>query len=126
MKTADGKTGKKVKANLPALQADRTRSAITVDYERYAHFLDDSDLTEEQKREFLQTLWSIVCEFVALGFEVHPAQQAQKACGKTQETEPELTATARDEVHLDEKSLVREFVDRAGLETDRVEEGVDG
>ena len=126
MKTADGKTGKEAKAELPALRADRARSIITVDYERYAPLLDDPDLTEEQKREFLQTLWSIVCEFVALGFEVHPAQQAQKACGKAQECGPEPTSTGRDGVYLDQKSLVREFVDSADLEADRVEEGVDG
>ena len=60
--------------------------AITVDYDLYARYLEDADLTEEQKREFLQALWTIICEFVALGFGVHPLQQAQSPCGKQPES----------------------------------------
>lgn len=41
--------------------------------------LDDSDLTEEQKRRVLEDLWSIIVNFVELGFQVHPVQEV---CGK--------------------------------------------
>ncbi len=63
---------------------------LTLDYERYAPYLDDADLSEEQKREYLQALWSVVCSFVALGFGVHPVTHAGAAlgssCGKIPET----------------------------------------
>ena len=52
---------------------------LTVDWEAYAAMLDESDWTEDQKRELVETLWSIVVAFVDLGFGVHPAQQA---CGE--------------------------------------------
>ena len=59
---------------------------ILVDYERYAHLLDDEDLTEDQKQEFLQTLWSIIVEFVSLGFNVHPLQQVSSGLDKNQKS----------------------------------------
>lgn len=58
---------------------------ITVDVERYQSFLDDTDLTEPQKAEFLQALWQIITNFVELGFGVHPLQEV---CGKDAQTSP--------------------------------------
>jgi hypothetical protein len=55
---------------------------LTLDVEYYQKYLDDSDLTEAQKTELLETLWAIICEFVMMGFNVHPVQQAQQSSGK--------------------------------------------
>lgn len=55
-----------------------TKPTLTVDVEYYQRYLDDSDLTDAQKQELLETLWSIVSEFVMMGFDVHPVQQAQQ------------------------------------------------
>ena len=52
---------------------------FTLDYEAYAPYLEDSNMSEAQKREFLETLWSIIVSFVDLGFGAHPIQQA---CGE--------------------------------------------
>tara|TARA_R110002126_G_scaffold239459_11_gene382798 strand:- start:715 stop:1062 length:348 start_codon:yes stop_codon:yes gene_type:complete len=49
--------------------------ALSIDYNLYEHYLESSDLTETQKRDFLEALWSIIVNFVDLGFEVHPLQQ---------------------------------------------------
>lgn len=54
------------------------RPTLTVDWDTYGKMLEDSDLTEEQKREFIETLWSIVVNFVDLGFGIHPLQQASE------------------------------------------------
>ena len=72
---------------------DKPKPTITFDYDLYARYLEDADLTENQKREFLEALWSIICEFVALGFNVHPLQQAQEPCGKLTKTTGFLTAS---------------------------------
>ena len=69
---------------LPLSLAPNAHPVLTVDYERYAHLLDDPELSEEQKRELLQALWEIICTFVSIGFGVHPAQQAQNTCGQLQ------------------------------------------
>jgi hypothetical protein len=48
--------------------------ALTIDWNLYAQHLKNSDLTDDEKREFIQTLWDIVVSFVDLGFGVHPVQ----------------------------------------------------
>lgn len=59
----------------------KPRPALTLDVALYEQYLAECDLTEEEKHEFLQTLWKIVCEFVMLGFGVHPLQQVGNDCG---------------------------------------------
>lgn len=60
------------------------RPRLTVDAARYQAYLDGSDMTPEQKQEFIRALWSVILAFVDLGFGVHPVQQA---CGQIPETE---------------------------------------
>jgi hypothetical protein len=43
-----------------------TTPTLTLDVDLYQHYLDNSDLTDAQKQELLETLWSIVCEFVQM------------------------------------------------------------
>jgi hypothetical protein len=59
-----------------------TPPTLTLDVDLYQHYLDNSDLTDAQKQELLETLWQIICEFVLMGFHVHPVQQAQQSSGK--------------------------------------------
>ena len=89
------------------------RPVITVDYEKYAHFLEDADLSEDQKREFLQTLWNIIVGFIDLGFGVHPAQQAQNPCGQLAENLPLSALTAPDKVKCPDSMLVENFEEAA-------------
>ncbi len=49
---------------------------INIDYACYKYYLENSELSDAQKREFLDTLWSIIVGFVDLGFGVHPLQQS--------------------------------------------------
>lgn len=75
------------KGKLPLRSAfiDVARPRVSVDVEKYKAFLDGSDMTESQKEEFLQALWSIVVTFAELGFGVHPLQQV---CDDDSESEP--------------------------------------
>lgn len=52
---------------------------LTFEIERYQAMLDGSDMTEAEKRDLLEALWSIVVGFVDLGFRVHPIQQVPDA-----------------------------------------------
>ncbi len=66
---------------------------LTIDCERYDQYLDDSDLTDAEKRQFLETLWSIIVSFVDLGFGVHPVQQAcANSCEQSAEIRAFITA----------------------------------
>lgn len=60
-----------------------TPRTLTLDVAKYQDFLDGENLSTQEKRDFIESLWQIVCEFVMLGFEVHPLQQAQKDGEKT-------------------------------------------
>lgn len=115
-------TNKTKEYSLNELQADKPH--ITVDYEKYAHFLDTADLTEDQKREFIQTLWNIIVEFVSMGFGVHPVQQAQDACGQNGESPGIPAIPASDQVLLKTDILSKNFSHAADLETDAAAEGV--
>ncbi|MEO0696952.1 MAG: hypothetical protein AAFY84_12725 [Pseudomonadota bacterium] len=68
-----------------------TPLSMSVDVAKYEAYLKDADLSPEDREAFLQALWSIVCDFVALGFGVHPLQEAhadnlQNRCGSFSET----------------------------------------
>lgn len=87
-----------------------SKQTLLVDYERYAHMLDDSDLSEEAKQEFLQTLWSIICDFVAMGWGVHPVQQVEKTCGQLAQSHAEGTVQGKDVLELkDTISIQKSF-----------------
>lgn len=43
---------------------------LPFDPEKYLNYIDDPHLTDVQKTEFLQTLWTIMSAFVDLGFGV--------------------------------------------------------
>lgn len=63
----------------PNTPSNTTRPSVAIDWEQCLRLLEDSDMTDAQKREFIETVWSIVTAFVDLGFDLHPVQQA---CGQ--------------------------------------------
>ena len=64
---------------------------LTLDVDRYQKYLDDADLSEAQKQDVLEALWSIIVSFVDLGFGVHPVQ---RACGQL----PEIASQSSNQV----------------------------
>lgn len=106
------------------IEQERAPPVVLVDYERYAHLLDDPDLSEAEKREFLQKLWEIICVFVSLGFGVHPVQQAQMTCGKLPKTAGESKDSARNGVKYDGQPIAENFVNAAGPGADAAAERV--
>jgi len=52
---------------------------LSIDWEAYLPFFEDEDISDEEKRELIEALWSIMVSFVDLGFGIHPVQQH---CGK--------------------------------------------
>lgn len=53
--------------------------SLAIDWDLYAAMLEESDATDAQKRELIETLWAIVVTFVDLGFNLQPAPQS---CGE--------------------------------------------
>lgn len=65
----------------PNAASSHARPTLAFDYERYAPLLNDPSLTDDQKRQCLEALWSLIIGFVELGVTIAPAT-AQNACGK--------------------------------------------
>lgn len=45
-----------------------TKPTLQFDWEEWLPYVEESDLTDAQKREMIETLWSIVIGFVDLGW----------------------------------------------------------
>lgn len=52
--------------------------ALTLDMDTYQALLDDPALSEDQKHEFLETLWTVIVQLVDWGYGIHPVQQTQQ------------------------------------------------
>ncbi len=72
----DRKDDKYEKIDTPC-QAQNTGRPLSVgiDVEKYQSYLDDVDLSDEQKKELLEALWMIMRTFIDIGFGLHPLQQ---------------------------------------------------
>jgi len=93
----NGELGQKIKGI--ALVSDQHK-ALSLDYKLFETYLENTDLSEEQKHEFIETLWSIIVSFVDLGFGVHPLQQAKgDHCEQNSELFEFLTRTSNDVVN---------------------------
>ena len=62
-----------------------TKPTFTIDVDYYQKFLDDPDISDARKQELIETLWGVVCQFVMIGFNVHPVQQARALRAKDRE-----------------------------------------
>lgn len=89
--------------------------ALTLDAEYYQAFLDDAAISEDRKREMVETLWQIIVAFVDLGFGVHPAQQARNA---DRRTEPD---TAIDLIRQFASETETTLHDKEEIKTERID-----
>ena len=69
----EDKTGK-MKSEVGGVK--KTSPTLTIDCELYGKYLDESDLSDAEKRAFLETILAVVVSAVDLGIGIHPVQQA--------------------------------------------------
>lgn len=60
------------------------KRVLSIDIDRYQSYLDSAEMSEADKRLFIDALWSIIMNFVDLGFGIHPLQEV---CGKIDQSE---------------------------------------
>ena len=120
------KTDNPIEDKTPYQEPKVSLPTFTLDVEKYERYLEESDLTDEQKKEFLQTLWIIICEFVSLGFGVHPLQQAMEApCGKDIKNHTKPALRNKYKIELNHKKPIGDFVTATNSETDQSRKGND-
>ncbi len=79
-----------------------SKTTVEVDIRKYQAWLDDPDLSDEQKEQIVKALWQIIICFVDLGFGVSPLQVA---CGQLSEIEGACGEEAKDVVRSDAVNL---------------------
>lgn len=62
---------------------------LQVDLDCYQTFLDDAEIDDTMKEEFIEALWTVVVSFVDLGYGVHPVQQCQPSETTLDQMSPE-------------------------------------
>ncbi|MEM9763561.1 MAG: hypothetical protein AAF968_13810 [Pseudomonadota bacterium] len=77
------------------------RKVLEVDLDQFQHALDSVDMTDDEKAEYLQLVWSIVLQFVDLGYLLHPVQQS---CGQLCQTDADGVPAVPDAVECAEPS----------------------
>lgn len=63
----------------PEFNPETAPPRLEIDWDAYLPYFEDEDISEADKQELIEALWSIVVGFVDMGFGVHPVQQV---CGK--------------------------------------------
>lgn len=84
--------------------------SIEFDAGEFVHFLAETDWTDEQKVEYATLVWDIICEFVTMGFGVHPLQLAQSSCGKLPENPAGSPGGQAGMVHSSHGQLIKQFM----------------
>jgi len=98
---------------MPTANTTNTPNRLEFDVQEFMHYLDDTDLTDQEKREMIDSLWVIKCEFVALGFEVRPAKQAENACGKHSKNNGERASPSHSALYC-KQSISTDHFNHAG------------
>lgn len=88
--------------------AEKRNPSLILDVEKYEHYLAESDASEEEKEELLHALWNLICEFVTMGYGVHPVQQALKDQDCGQVDIPACAATHDDSSMVESENAVNE------------------
>ena len=65
--------------DMHSTQTPFTRPSVQFDWKDWLPYLEESDLSDEQKQAWIETLWAIVLGFVDLGFEV---KSPSETCGE--------------------------------------------
>lgn len=79
----------------PLSQETTSNRASQEDLREYLAFLDDTNLSETQKVELLQILWSIMSAFVDLAFGTDPVQQALSSVAAGQDTDDSIVSAGK-------------------------------
>lgn len=102
----------------------RAARTLTLDVEKYQTYLDDADLTGDQKEEFLKALWSIIVAFVDLGFGISPLQKIDTAsCGKDEKADALPAKAVRALLSCEHSKHQQAFGSAAKAETVTSQEG---
>lgn len=83
--------------------ASQSKPILQFDWEEWLPYVEDSDLTDDQKREMIEALWSIVVAFIDLGWDVSDAPQ--ETSGQTLDLKAALEAAVLNSKEQEREAL---------------------
>ena len=95
---------------------------ISIDYARYERFLADSNLSEAEKVQFLDTLWNIIVSFVDLGIGVHPLQMTYPDVDSKAENSSVRNEAVIEKKSSQKKQISQHVAEQLILEAERSQE----
>lgn len=69
--------------------------ALTLDIDLYQSYLDEADLSEDERHAYLEALWRVIVGFIDLGFTVKPSEET---CGELRAAFKDSTSSGSDPV----------------------------
>jgi hypothetical protein len=97
------KRGKTMQNN----ETNKSVPTLALDVALYDHYLENSNLSEEERHQFIHAMWNLVCEFVFLGFGITSVDHVLDADNLlVEESSATLDSTSKTQV-------IRAFVDAA-------------
>jgi hypothetical protein len=86
------------------------KSSFRIDYERYRAFFDDQTISDEQKDQLIEMLFTIGHAFYDAGFAYEFANvNSSQACGKHEETQDDSAACGQDVLSSRDITLSKKF-----------------
>jgi len=85
---------------------NKAPKTLSLDVEKYEHHLKNSNISEAEKQEFLETMRNIMCTFVQMGFGV---ESTQIACGKETDSALQLPSTNGNALESEDKHFTTPF-----------------
>lgn len=84
---------------------DQKNTLSPEDLEHFDALLDAPDVTEEQRRELLQTLWNIVVAVIDFKWQVQGTHLTDTPCGKVSQSQTERPNTDKNMVEWKDRKL---------------------
>mmetsp|Transcript_23905 Transcript_23905/g.43460 ORF Transcript_23905/g.43460 Transcript_23905/m.43460 type:complete len:91 (-) Transcript_23905:1631-1903(-) len=86
---------------MPDTPTARPMPSVQFDWQDWLPYMEDTDLTDAQKREMIETLWSIVLAFVDLGWDV--TDSPKETCGQVLDLQAALEAAVLNSTHTEQE-----------------------
>ena len=85
--------------------------SLVIDNDAWQEFMDACDAPEHVKEEFICTLWALICEFIEIGYGIHPLQSLSHMSGDDVLLSPAILDTCAPNPEDDKLSTYANSVD---------------
>jgi len=93
-----------------------SKPTLLLDLKEFVHYLDGLGLTEEQALICLNEIYEFALQWVYVGGNIHPIQQAEQACGKDAGNAENMPVLGENKVSLLGQFIKENLAEHTALE----------